>query len=122
MHYTYINSNVLFNQIQDSGKIPILFKENSGIIQYKSEQEISEQNRTLFSSIKTQNDTFICSIMLIICSLGFSFSYLFPEDSTPLKPALFWVFLALFVISIAYKYQENIRKLFGNKESKIPEQ
>ncbi len=59
-------------QIQDSWKDVSVFTKNEGLIQFKKEQELSKLNDHLFSSIKTQSDTFISSLLLIVCSLGFS--------------------------------------------------
>jgi|GEM_PF-2347452 len=106
------------SQIQDSWKSITIFKRNGGLIQFKSEQELSELNNHLFSSITTQSDTFISSLLLIVCSLGFCFSYLLPEEY-PVKNILFYAFFVLFIISIVCKYREELMTWYRKRENNI---
>jgi len=105
-------------QIQFSGKSITLLKKENESIQFKSEQELIEQNYYLFSSINTQYDTFISSLLLIICSLGFSLSFLIPKENS-LKVALFYIILVLFIISNAYKFRRKIKALCTRQEIKL---
>lgn len=107
------------SQIQYSDKRPTVFKNKDGLIQFKNEQELSEQNKELFSLIDIQNDTFISSLFLLICSFGFSYSYLLSDKFHPLQVILFYAFLALFVSSIAFKYRRNIKALYRRQENEV---
>lgn len=107
------------SQIQISGESLTVFKKNGELIQFKNEQELSEQNKYLISSIKTQYDTFISLLLLIICSLGFLISYLLPDDYHSIQEVRFYIFLALFVISIAFKYRGNLKALCRRQENEI---
>jgi hypothetical protein len=106
-------------QIQDSWEDVSVFTKNEGLIQFKKEQELSKLNDHLFSSIKTQSDTFISSLLLIVCSLGFSFSYLLPKDNFPIKDMVFFVFCVFFIISIICKHREKILTLYKSRENNI---
>jgi hypothetical protein len=107
------------SQIQSNEKRPTLFKNNDGLIQFKNEQELSEQNKYLFSLIDIQNDTFISSFLLLVCSSGFFYDYLLQDKFHFLQVILFYPFLVVFIGSIALKYRRNLKALYRRQENEI---
>lgn len=107
------------SQIQSSDKKPTVFKNKDGLIKFKNEQELSEQNKELFSLIETQNDIFISSLFLLICSLGFSYSYLLSDKFHLLRVILFYAFLTLFVSSVVFRYRRTLKTSYRKQENEV---
>jgi hypothetical protein len=86
-----------------------MFEKNNGLIQFKN--DISEQNKRLFSEIATQDNTFISSILLIFCSIGFGYSYLLTTQPVlqQLNNFAYYLVCALFVLSIFIRFASRIK-------------
>jgi len=88
-----------------------MFEENNGLIQFKN--DVSKQNQYLFSETKSQYDIFRSSLTLILCSLGFGYSYLIQSQPVypELKTAINIIVWVLFGIGIYIKYRRWICNL-----------
>lgn len=87
-----------------------MFEKNNGLIQFKN--DISEQNKRLFSEMATQDNTFISSIMLIFCSVGFGYNYLLttrPIVIQQLNNFAYYISFAVFVLSILIRFASRIK-------------